>query len=656
VKTVRLLCSLTLTCIALLTLNACSGGGQSGSSGSPGSNSGTPASLASILVTPGAASIQAGSGQQFSATGTFSDGSSKNITGTVQWSSSNSNVALVNASGMANAAASGQTTIMAKSGTIQGSANLSVSISSSGGGGSGPTLTGISVTASSSSLPVNTVEQFTATGSYDDGSSGDLTALVTWNSSAPAKATISAGGSATGVAAGTTSISATLGAVSGSMTLTVTAPTITGIVVGPDDLTLGIGIGQQYVVTALYSDGSTQDLAAGVTWNSSSTSVATIDNTGLATTAGAGQTTLTATVGSFSDTTTLTVVPANLISISVSPNPQSIALGTTQTFSAVGTFDDGSTQLLSSVAWSSSLPGVATVDAATGLAAAVGTGTTNITATSGSVSGSAQLTVSAATLVSIAVTPNPASTAPGTTKQFTATGTFSDTTTQDVTTTALWSSSNPGAATINNQGLASGIVNGSTTITAFIGAVSGSATLNISTAHLVSIAITPANPHISKGTQLKLTATGTFSDGSTSTHLSGLTWKTSKPNIAQVRGNGIARAKKNGSVTVTASASGIKGTTTLTVGTGTLNSIVIAPADSTVSLGSTQAFTATGHFSDSSTQDITLTTHFSSSSASVATIANAPSVAGIATTHGVGTTTIGANSKGVTASTSLTVQ
>jgi hypothetical protein len=153
-----------------------------------------------------------------------------------------------------------------------------------------------------------------------------------------------------------------------------------------------------------------------------------------------------------------------------------------------------------------------------------------------------------------------------------------------------------------------------------------------------------------------LTATGTFSDGSTSTHLSGLTWKTSKPNIAQVRGNGIARAKKNGSVTVTASASGIKGTTTLTVGTGTLTSIVIAPADSTVSLGSTQAFTATGHFSDSSTQDITLTTHFSSSSASVATIANAPSVAGIATTQGIGTTTIGANSKGVTAATSLTVQ
>jgi len=653
VKTVRLMCTLTLIFFALLALNACGGGGQA--SGSPGSNNPTPASLASILVTPGAASIQAGSGQQFSAIGTFSDGSSKDITGTVQWSSSNTSVASVSASGMANAANTGQTTIMAKSSTIQGSASLSVS-SSNGSSGSGPSVVSITVSAPSSSLPVNTAEQFTATGSFDDGSSADLTALVTWNSSAPAKATISAGGSATGVAAGTTSISATLGAVSGSMTLTVTAPTITGIVIGPDDLTLGIGINQQYVATALYSDGSTQDLAAGVTWNSSSTSVATIDNSGLASTAASGQTTITATVGSFSDTTTITVVPANLISISVSPDPQSIALGTSQIFTAVGTFDDGSTQLLTSVTWSSSLPGVATVDPASGVATAVGTGTTNITAASGSVSGSAQLTVTAATLVSLAVTPNPASTAPGTTKQFTATGTFSDSTTQDVTTTALWSSSNPGAATINNQGLASGIVNGSATITASIGSVSGSATLNISTAHLVSIEITPANPHISKGTQLKFTATGHFSDGSTSTNLSGLSWKSSKPQIAQVRGSGIARAKKNGSVTITASASGVKGTTTLTVGSGTLTSITLAPADSTVSLGSTQQFTATGHFSDGSTQDITLTTHFSSSSASVATIANAPSVAGVATTTGAGTTTIGANSKGVTASTSLTVQ
>jgi len=609
------------------------------------------------MVTPGAASIQAGSAQQFSAMGTYSDGSSKDITATVQWSSSNASVASVSSSGMANGAASGQTTVIAKSGTVQGTASLTVSSSGGGGGGgSSPTLISVTVSAAASSIPVNTAQQFTATGSYDNGSSADITALVTWNSSLPTSATISPTGSATAVAAGTTTISATLSGITGSMIFTVTAPALTGILISPDDLTLGIGINQQYVATAIYSDGSVEDLASGVTWSSSTTSTATIDASGLASTAGAGQTTLTATVGSFSDTTTLTVVPANLMSISVSPNPGTLAVGTTQPFMALGTFDDGSTQLLTSVTWTSSQPGVATVDAATGVAAAVGAGTINVTATSGSFSGSAQLTVTAATLVSLTVTPVNAATAPGTTKQFTATGTFSDSSTQDVTVSALWSSSNPGAATVSNVGLASGLLNGTTTITAAIGSVSDSTTLTISTAHLVSITVSPSNPRINKGTQIKFTATGQFSDGSTSTQLSGLTWKSSKPNIAQVRVSGVARGKKNGSATITASASGVKGTTTLTVGTGTLSSIVITPANSTVALGSTQQFTATGHFSDGSTQDITMTTHFSSSIASVATIANAPSVAGVATTNGVGTTVIGANSKNVTSSTTLTVQ
>ncbi len=656
-KALRLLSAITCIFTSLLLLNACSGGGNSGTSNGLVSNVGTTASLSSIMVTPGAASIQAGSAQQFSAMGTYSDGSSKDITATVQWSSSNASVASVSSSGMANGAASGQTTVIAKSGTVQGTASLTVSSSGGGGGGgSSPTLISVTVSAAASSIPVNTAQQFTATGSYDNGSSADITALVTWNSSLPTSATISPTGSATAVAAGTTTISATLSGITGSMIFTVTAPALTGILISPDDLTLGIGINQQYVATAIYSDGSVEDLASGVTWSSSTTSTATIDASGLASTAGAGQTTLTATVGSFSDTTTLTVVPANLMSISVSPNPGTLAVGTTQPFMALGTFDDGSTQLLTSVTWTSSQPGVATVDAATGVATAVGAGTTNVSATSGSVSGSAQLTVTAATLVSLTVTPVNAATAPGTTKQFTATGTFSDSSTQDVTVSALWSSSNPGAATVSNVGLASGLLNGTTTITAAIGSVSDSTTLTISTAHLVSITVSPSNPRINKGTQIKFTATGQFSDGSTSTQLSGLTWKSSKPNIAQVRVSGVARGKKNGSATITASASGVKGTTTLTVGTGTLSSIVITPANSTVALGSTQQFTATGHFSDGSTQDITMTTHFSSSIASVATIANAPSVAGVATTNGVGTTVIGANSKNVTSSTTLTVQ
>lgn len=641
---------LVLFCLALSA--ACGKGGQAtfsaGGSGGGGGTPPPPPSLVSLHLSPAVVSVIPGASQQFTATGQFSDDSSHVVSTGLNWSTSDTTVASISNTGLAHALVAGVVTITAQSGTISGTATLNVT-------GAAANLLSITVAPSASSIPVNATQQFSATGNYADGSSSDLTALVTWKSSSTAVATVDINGLATGVASGTTTVSASMGGMTGSTTLTVNAPTISSISITPVDLTLGIGINQQFTATATYSDGSTQDLVSGVTWSSSTATVASINGSGLATTAGAGQTTITATVGSLSDTTTLTVVAAHLISIDVEPKAVSVALGTDQQFSAVGTFDDGSTQLLTSVTWTSSVPGTATVNAS-GLATAVGNGSSTISAISGLVTGTASLSVNSATLVSIAVTPANSSMAVGTTKQFTATGTFSDTSTQDLTQSVLWGSSSPAIATINNLGSANSLATGTTTISATLGAVSGSTTLTVSTAHLVSISINPSNPRIAKGTSLRFTAVGTFSDGSTSSNLSGLSWKSSKPNIAQVRGSGLAHGKKAGAVTISATSAGIKGTTTLTVGTGTLTSLAIAPLNSSVTLGNPQQFTATGTFSDGTTQDITLTTHWSSSSASVATIANAPSVGGLATTHGVGTTSIGANSKGVTASTTMTVQ
>jgi uncharacterized protein YjdB len=594
-------------------------------------------------------SIGTGSVQQFTATAHLSDGTSKDITSTVLWDSSDPNIATISSGGMATGFGPGTVSITAQSSiSLKSSATLTVS-------GAAVNLSSIVVSPAASSLPVNSSQQFTATGNYTDGSSADLTSLVTWSSTPATIATVSASGLVNGVAAGSGNISASLGGISGSTSLTVTAPSIASIAVTPVGLTLGIGINQQYVATVTYTDGTSADLSSGVTWTSSPTSVATVNNSGLVTTVAPGQTTITASIAGQSDTSTLTVVPAHLTSIDVSPSVQTIAAGTTQLFTAVGNFDDGSTQLLQSVTWSSSSTSAATIDI-NGVATGVGTGTSTITATSGSVSGTASLTVSAATLVSIAVTPASSSMAVGTTKQYTATGTFSDSSLQDITAVAVWTSSTPATATINAQGLASSVATGTTTIGAAFGSVSGSTGLNVSTAHLVSIAVSPANPRIEKGTSIKFTATGTFSDGSVATNLSGVSWKSSKPNLASVRGSGIAHGKKNGTVTITASASGVSGNTTLTVGTGTLVSLALTPAAPTCTVGTAQLFVATGTFSDASTQDITLTSHWSSSSGPVATIANAPSVAGSANCKSAGTSTIGANSGGVTGTALLTVQ
>jgi Bacterial Ig-like domain (group 2) len=126
---------------------------------------------------------------------------------------------------------------------------------------------------------------------------------------------------------------------------------------------------------------------------SAAVTVATINAAGLATATGTGTTNIQGTSGSVSGSTTLTVTPATLASVAVTPANPSIAIGKTQQFTATGTFSDGTTQNLTSTAtWNSSSTTVATINT-TGLATAVGKGSTIIQAVSGTISGSTTLSV-----------------------------------------------------------------------------------------------------------------------------------------------------------------------------------------------------------------------------------------------------------------------
>jgi hypothetical protein len=148
------------------------------------SGSGTLSGLSAITVAPSAASITAGTQQQFTATGLFSGGVSSNITTFVAWKSTNTAVANVNATGLATGLVSGSTSIQASSGTIVGSGSLKVTA----------ILQSITVFPAGASISKGQTQQFTATGNYSDGTTQNLTSAVSWSSSATAFATISSGG------------------------------------------------------------------------------------------------------------------------------------------------------------------------------------------------------------------------------------------------------------------------------------------------------------------------------------------------------------------------------------------------------------------------------------------------------------------------------
>jgi uncharacterized protein YjdB len=339
-------------------------------------------------------------------------------------------------------------------------------------------LVSIAVTPANPSIAKGAAQQFTATGTYSDGSTQNLTGAVSWSSSNTSVATVTGSGVASGVGVGASTIQAASGSVTGSTTLTVTVPALSSITVTPTNPSIAKGTTQPFTATGTYSDGSTQNLTGTVIWSSSNLAVATITSAGVASGVATGTSTIQAVSGSVIGSTTLTVT-AVLSSIVVTPANPSIAKGATQQFTAAGTFSDGSTQNLTSTAtWSSSNTAVATINSA-GLVSGVSAGASTIQATSGSVSGSTTLNVTAAVLSSIAVTPTNPSIAKDATQQFTATGTFSDGSIQNLTSTATWGSSNTAVATINSAGLASAVGTGSATIQTISGSVSGSTTLTV---------------------------------------------------------------------------------------------------------------------------------------------------------------------------------
>jgi uncharacterized protein YjdB len=512
------------------------------------------------------------------------------------------------------------------------------------------TLESIAVTPDNPSIVANGTEQFTATGTYSNGTTANITSSVTWTSGTASIASISNAGLATGLVVGTSTITATSGSVTGSTTLTVTAATLQSIAVTPANASIAAAGTEQYTATGTYSNGTTQNITSSVTWSSSSTTVATISSSGLAKGVAAGSTNITATSGSVSGSTGLTITAATLQSIAVTPANASIAAGATEQYTATGTYSNGTTQnITSSVTWSSSSIGVATISSS-GLAKGVAAGSTTITATSGSVAGSTTLTVTAATVQSIAVTPANPSIATNGTQQFIATGTYSNGATANLTEEVAWTSSNASVARVNDYGLTTGLAAGTSTITATYGSLTASTTLTVTAPTLQSITVTPSNASIAAGFTEQYTATGTFSNGTTQNITSSVTWSSSNTRAATIS-TGLAEGGAAGSTTITATSGSITGSTTLTVTAATVQSIAVTPANPSIVANATQQFIATGTYSNGATANLTEEVTWTSSNASVARVNDY----GLTTGLTAGTSTITATYGSFTASTTLTV-
>lgn len=172
-------------------------------------------------------------------------------------------------------------------------------------------------------------------------------------------------------------------------------------------------------------------------------------------------------------------------------------------------------------------------------------------------------------IVSIALSPTGAYILPTGTQQFTATATFGNNTTGDVTSQVSWLSSATGVATIDASGLATAVAVGTTVITAKSNnsSVTSTANLTVSTKVVTAITVAPSNPTLllAGGQSQQFTASATFSDGTNGDVTTSASWTSSNTSVATINSSGLAEPVSTGTTTIGASLNGITGTTTLTI-------------------------------------------------------------------------------------------
>jgi alpha-tubulin suppressor-like RCC1 family protein len=247
----------------------------------------------------------------------------------------------------------------------------------------------VTVTPGELTLLVGESQQLTAT-AQDQAGNPLVGRSITWATTEPTVATVSAAGVVNGVGPGSATITATSEGKSGSATVSVAIP-VASVTVSPGELTLLVGESQQ--LTAITRDEAGNPLdGRSITWTTTEPTVATVSATGIVTGVGTGSATVTATSEGKSASATVSVASAPVVSVTVSPGELTLLVGASQQLTAITRDQAGNPLVGRSVTWATTEPTVAIVSA-TGIVTGVGAGSATITATSEGKNGSAAVSV-----------------------------------------------------------------------------------------------------------------------------------------------------------------------------------------------------------------------------------------------------------------------
>ena len=454
----------------------------------------------------------------------------------VEWTSSNIDVATVDQDGKVTAIGNGTTTIIVKTKDQGKTASCSINVAQY--------VTGISLSKTSLSLNEGQIEMISISAITPDNA---FDKTVTWTSSDESVATVDQSGQVTALSKGNATIRATTNDGSGlSASCIVTVIRLVSTI-ELSQTSITIYNGQTETITATVYPSTANN--TGIIWTSSNTSVAKVSTNGVVTGIAQGSTTITATAkdGSGVSASCSVEVKQYISGISLSKSSISLNEGQTETLIATVSPNNANNQTLT---WNSSDESVAKVDQ-TGKVTAVSKGTATIRAEAQDGSGKyATCLVTVIRLVSsIVLDKTSIAIYPGQTGTINATVIPSDANNTGI----YWTSSNTNIATVSSSGVVTGKSPGYATITAK--AKDGSEVETICEVevkqYVTSISLDKTYIDLVEGDTWSLTASISPNDASDKT----IRWTSSDESVASVDDNGLVKALvRRGKTTITASA------------------------------------------------------------------------------------------------------
>ncbi len=551
----------------------------------PNPNGSAP-SLQSIRIEPKVASVHAGTPIRFTATGYGPNGSP--IPVSVDWTSQGGSIT---ADGEYTGAAAGQFTVLARA---RGVANLADSASV--GVWNAP-LDPVALVISPDSALI------------EEGDSLDFTAaLLLANSTVAGGAVVSwtanggsitPGGAFTAAQSGIYTVSAeTVLGLRGSATVFVRARlhSLQRITLNPRSSTLGYGATATYTVTGLYTDGTSGQPE--VAWSATGGSVNSAGVFTAGSQAGSYQVVARNAQGTLADTAAVTIGAPSVVALSIAPKVVALQSGASVSFSSLARLSDGS---FTAIAVNYQATGGSINSQGTFVAGSTA-GTYRVIVTALGVAGADTATISivqpVATLTGIILNPASVSLGTGQTRQFTATGVWSDGSSADPA--VSWAATG-GSITSSGSYVAGSAPGTYRVIATAAGGVADTSQVTVLPAVLSSLTLTPATGTVLAGQSLQFSVAGTWSDGSASAP--GVTWTATGGTITN--GGLYTGGGSGGTYWVIATHQG--GTladtslVTITPTAPVLTSLGVSPAAVVLAQGASQQFNAFGVWSDGST-------------------------------------------------------